>query len=146
MALRCGAKTRAGTPCAQPAGWGTDHPGQGRCRLHGGASLRGHLHPRYKYGLYAAYEIVVTAEKARGVVGVNDVKVLFGDDGLCRGIVQTADGQALERPIPLRAQDIEVFRQLRGYQVTVEKSELQKVREFTAASRARLKTYRRRWR
>ena len=35
---KCGAKTRAGTPCKQPAGWGTDHPGQGRCKLHGGAS------------------------------------------------------------------------------------------------------------
>lgn len=32
----CGAKTRAGTPCRQKAGWGTDHVGQGRCKLHGG--------------------------------------------------------------------------------------------------------------
>src|SRR5690606_39090034 len=29
---------RAGTPCQLPAGWGTDHPGSGRCKLHGGAS------------------------------------------------------------------------------------------------------------
>lgn len=35
---RCGAKTRAGTPCKKQAGWGTDHRGQGRCRLHGGAT------------------------------------------------------------------------------------------------------------
>lgn len=34
----CGAKTRAGTPCRKPLGWGTDHPGQGRCKLHGGAT------------------------------------------------------------------------------------------------------------
>lgn len=34
----CGARTRAGTPCQLPAGWGTDHPGSGRCKLHGGAS------------------------------------------------------------------------------------------------------------
>ena len=34
----CGAKTRAGTPCQQPAGWGTSHFGTGRCKLHGGAS------------------------------------------------------------------------------------------------------------
>jgi len=35
---RCGAKTRAGTPCQQKAGWGTDHVGTGRCKLHGGKS------------------------------------------------------------------------------------------------------------
>lgn len=34
----CGAKTRSGTPCRRPAGWGTDHPSQGRCKLHGGAT------------------------------------------------------------------------------------------------------------
>ncbi|MEM7048894.1 MAG: HGGxSTG domain-containing protein [Acidobacteriota bacterium] len=34
---KCGAKTRAGTPCQQVAGWGTDHEGSGRCKLHGGA-------------------------------------------------------------------------------------------------------------
>lgn len=36
--LTCGAKTRAGTPCKQKAGWGTDHVGEGRCKLHGGKS------------------------------------------------------------------------------------------------------------
>ena len=34
----CLATTRAGTPCRRPAGWGTNHPGSGRCKLHGGAS------------------------------------------------------------------------------------------------------------
>lgn len=34
----CGATTRAGGACQRPAGWGTGHPGQGRCKLHGGAS------------------------------------------------------------------------------------------------------------
>jgi hypothetical protein len=32
----CDAKTRAGGKCQRPAGWGTDHPGEGRCKLHGG--------------------------------------------------------------------------------------------------------------
>lgn len=41
VAQSCGAKTRAGTPCAQPAGWGTDHIGRGRCKLHGGRSPGG---------------------------------------------------------------------------------------------------------
>ncbi|HDR3524336.1 HGGxSTG domain-containing protein [Bacillus cereus group sp. MYBK12-2] len=37
-AKTCGAKTRDGKKCKRPAGWGTDHPGSGRCKLHGGAS------------------------------------------------------------------------------------------------------------
>lgn len=32
----CGAKNRAGEPCKRPAGWGTAHVGEGRCKLHGG--------------------------------------------------------------------------------------------------------------
>jgi uncharacterized protein YjcR len=38
MSDTCGAKKRdgSGEPCAQPAGWGTDHLGEGRCKLHGG--------------------------------------------------------------------------------------------------------------
>src|SRR3954447_9014977 len=39
----CGAKTKQdsprgakGSPCQRPAGWGTNHSGYGRCKLHGG--------------------------------------------------------------------------------------------------------------
>jgi hypothetical protein len=32
----CGAPTRRGRPCERTAGWGTDHPGQGWCRVHDG--------------------------------------------------------------------------------------------------------------
>lgn len=34
----CGAKTRAGNPCQLHCGWGTPHPGHGKCKLHGGSS------------------------------------------------------------------------------------------------------------
>lgn len=35
----CGARKKTGEGhCTQPAGWGTDHPGDGKCKLHGGAS------------------------------------------------------------------------------------------------------------
>lgn len=44
----CGAKTRAGTPCKKPAGWGTNHKGTGKCKLHGGATP-------IKHGLYSKY-------------------------------------------------------------------------------------------
>jgi hypothetical protein len=35
---RCGAKTRSGGNCTQVAGWGTDHVGEGPCKLHGGST------------------------------------------------------------------------------------------------------------
>ena len=36
----CGATKRdgSGDACEQPAGWGTDHVGEGRCKLHGGCA------------------------------------------------------------------------------------------------------------
>lgn len=37
----CDAKTRAGGPCKRPAGWGTDHVGYGKCKLHGGSHRNG---------------------------------------------------------------------------------------------------------
>jgi hypothetical protein len=46
----CGAKTRAGTPCQQ-----TIICQNGRCRMHGGTSLRGLASPRYKHGRYSKY-------------------------------------------------------------------------------------------
>jgi len=36
-ALLCMAMTRGGTKCRRKAGWGTNHVGTGRCKLHGGA-------------------------------------------------------------------------------------------------------------
>lgn len=39
----CDAKTRASGAkrCKRPAGWGTDHPGVGRCKLHAGSTPGG---------------------------------------------------------------------------------------------------------
>ncbi len=40
---KCGAKKRQGSgKCTQPAGWGTDHTGEGKCKLHGGGSKPKH--------------------------------------------------------------------------------------------------------
>lgn len=43
MTVSCGAKTSSGGSCQQQAGWGTDHIGVGRCKLHGGASPQAQL-------------------------------------------------------------------------------------------------------
>lgn len=46
----CGATTKSsGRPCSKAAGWRTDHPGQGRCYLHGGRS-------RIKHGRYSTVQ------------------------------------------------------------------------------------------
>jgi hypothetical protein len=37
----CGGKKRGGGICTQPKGYGTTHPGTGRCKHHGGASPAG---------------------------------------------------------------------------------------------------------
>jgi len=116
----CGVKTRAGTLWRRPAGWGTEHVGEGRCKLHGGRSPRGPLHPRYKHGRYAKYEVVVTWQGGQAMrVGVNDAKVQFDEQGRCLGIVQIGTGPEIDPPRPLRPQDVEVFRQVPGYTVTV---------------------------
>lgn len=46
---QCGAKTRSGTPCKTPA------MENGRCRMHGGKSLRGIASPTLKTGKYSRY-------------------------------------------------------------------------------------------
>lgn len=43
--VKCGARTRAGGNCRQPA------MKNGRCRLHGGKSKSGREHGRYRHGL-----------------------------------------------------------------------------------------------
>jgi len=42
----CGAPNRAKEPCKRPAGWGTAHLGEGRCKLHGGNA-------KIKHGRYS---------------------------------------------------------------------------------------------
>lgn len=47
MEGRCNARNRKGEPCKK-------HPvtGRTRCALHGGKTLQGEAHGRYKFGLY----------------------------------------------------------------------------------------------
>jgi hypothetical protein len=40
---KCGATGRSGKPCGYSAGWGTDHVGTGRCKLHTGSTRNGKL-------------------------------------------------------------------------------------------------------
>lgn len=40
----CGATNRRGTRCEKGRGFGTDHPGTGRCKFHGGSTPNGKVH------------------------------------------------------------------------------------------------------
>lgn len=57
----CGAKTRNDTPCQREAGWGTNHFGEGKCRLHGGATP-------VKHGLYSKYSRHTLAETVQSLL------------------------------------------------------------------------------
>lgn len=54
----CGGLKRdgSGNTCTRPAGWGTDHPGVGKCKLHGGAAL-------VKHGLHSEVMTVSLFER-----------------------------------------------------------------------------------
>ena len=75
-APRCGAKTRSGQPCRNPA------MANGRCRMHGGKSLSGKDHGRYIHGAYtqAAQEeratIRALIQQAKALQG--EVEMLIG--------------------------------------------------------------------
>jgi len=66
----CGATTRNGEPCKRPAGWGTDHVGDGRCKQHGGSggAPEGEGNGSYEHGGFAekidADEIIDAFEQA----------------------------------------------------------------------------------
>ncbi len=50
LKARCGARTKStGMPCSKAAGWRTEHPGQGKCYLHGGRTP-------IKHGRYSMVE------------------------------------------------------------------------------------------
>ena len=96
MEKRCGAKAKStGAPCKRPAGWGTGHVGKGRCRTHGGASLRGADSATFKHGRYSKHlspsELVDFAEfKARLGPQLDFEEELL--IGLFRGYRQIAEG------------------------------------------------------
>lgn len=62
----CGAKTRAGGKCKQPA------MANGRCRLHGGKSLKGIAHPNYEGKGYSKYMPVGLLDTYQEFVSDND--------------------------------------------------------------------------
>src|SRR5699024_3951481 len=79
----CGAKTRAGTPCKRPAGWGTKTPGKGRCKLHGGKSTGAPPKKMIKnsnaksHGLFAKYLPKETMEIVNDIETIEPLEILW---------------------------------------------------------------------
>ncbi len=91
----CGGKTRAGGghPCRRPAGWGTDHVGTGRCKLHGGSSLAGPASPAWSHGKRSMYAKRLPARLQpdfEEAVAAGDPLLLVEELGVARALVVEA--------------------------------------------------------
>lgn len=76
MKAACGAKTRSGAPCKRAP------MANGRCKLHGGASLRGAAAPAFKSGRYSKYLPARLAERYQAAQTDTDLLALREEVGL----------------------------------------------------------------
>jgi hypothetical protein len=79
----CGAATNDETPCQRPAGWGTDHVGDGRCKTHGGNGGR-----PPKHGRYAATRSESLQEKIQEYREDPDPAEMWDELAVLRGVLQ----------------------------------------------------------
>lgn len=63
----CNAQLKSGDLCVKPAGWRTDHPGQGRCFHHGGRGSSGAT----THGWYSNLEHRAVAETLDGLATID---------------------------------------------------------------------------
>jgi len=78
----CGAKTRDGSPCERPAGWGTEKT-EGRCKQHGGKAGR-----PPKHGRYAATRSESLQEKIQEYRNDPDPAEMWDELAVLRGVLQ----------------------------------------------------------
>lgn len=113
----CGAKTRKGTPCLRPAGWGTNHPGTGRCKLHGGCSTgpkdqRGNKNA-VKTGEYETIWFDTLDEEERELfhqINLDKIKQL--DNGI--KLIEIRERRMLKRIQKLKEKDFTVISRKEG--------------------------------
>lgn len=102
----CGAKTRAGTPCKRPAGWGTDHVGTGRCKLHGGKStgpkdktkVKGNKNAEV-HGLYSKYFPKETMELFNAFDDKNPLDIMWDNIKIQFATIVRAQGIVGEKEL-----------------------------------------------
>ena len=81
----CGARTRSGEPCKNLAMFPA-----GRCRMHGGKSLRGQASPRYKHGKYSK-DLLVRLERAAAAEQARDAAAEQAPPAVASAIAFMAD-------------------------------------------------------
>lgn len=68
----CGCKKRdgSGDTCKRPAGWGTDHPGYGSCKLHGGSMTSHKIRAKKEQAAQAAaaYGLPIDIDPAQALL------------------------------------------------------------------------------
>lgn len=106
---RCGGKTRSGGRCTQAAGWGTAHPGEGKCKLHGGASPRGADSPHFKHGIYSDFMTASMQQKAAAMESTID---LISELLLLRTLLAEYLGRFQVLGLSPSGDDIEIIRAL----------------------------------
>lgn len=135
MTNYCNAKTRSGGNCKQPAGWGTDHVGEGKCKLHGGSSLKGIESPRYETGRYSKY---VPAKLQTYIADLDQYNILELADELQTQRALIADYLSRYRDgLPMQEQNIgTIIAWLNSIGITVER--ITKIRNETALTGAEI--------
>ena len=85
---RCGSKRKNGRPpCRNVAGFRTDHPGMGRCFLHGGNIPAGPENANWRHGLYAKVFRGKLAERLKQAMQGPDPLHLSGEVAAARAVV-----------------------------------------------------------
>lgn len=90
---RCGAKTKAGTPCKRVAGWGTDHLGYGGCRRHFGATPNGRTHAIREQAAAEAMKLGMAVDTDPAEALLLCVQLAAGEVGFLRRSVEDLEDQ-----------------------------------------------------
>jgi hypothetical protein len=80
--------------CQAHPGRGTDHPGEGRCKHHGGAANnRGEKNGNYKHGGFSEFFKEDLSEREQAAF--DDIDASLADDAAGMGVVRSAATEAL---------------------------------------------------
>jgi hypothetical protein len=83
----CGAKTRGGGKCKKQKGWGTEHLGTGRCKLHGGNTESGEKSAAKEAAVIMGQALDVDPHDAL----LTCVRIAAGEVAYCTGEIGTLE-------------------------------------------------------
>lgn len=125
--LYCGAKKRQseGT-CERPAGWGTDHPGIGKCKLHGGGTKSHKTAAKIELARQAVVTYGLPRQIAPDAALLEEVWRTAGHVQWLGELVQLADARDLtqrgEQGVVVESVWVDMYRKERAHLVAVAKA------------------------